>query len=222
MAMPEADRQGFWSDTPCPRPHPATVVTKARRGNREAANTVLQLLRGLSSWGGITREEMTELAAGDRDAVKARRRWKAKIRTRYYRNRARYTRWSVQLEILLRPGSHLSCHEEFTDKDEARQWAERFIDNPAALSEYLDGLNAKRSWPGDDYVMSESTEVRTIVLMRERQAYPWHWIDGLAVWRWEAVEWYWECEKIRSITESGQASWKITIGGKVVAPLPAT
>jgi len=220
--MPEAQRPQFWNEVPCPQPHPPALVTLARRGDREAAAQVLQILRNEpgGSWAGVTQEEMIELEAGNEAAVKARRRWKAQIRLEHCRNPARYTRWTVDLSILLEPGSHLSTHKSFVSQEEAQQWANRFTGNRDVLAEYLKELNAEHPWSSCRYVMAEVTEVRKILLFREQEAYPWYWINGYRVWVLKAVEWYWESEAFKELIASGKASWKVTIDGKQVAPIP--
>lgn len=198
-ALPAADRPEFWADMPCPKTHPASVITRARRGDQVAATGVLVTLQSChrSQWDGMTVEELTELAVGDTRAVKARRKWKRRIRSRYYRNPAKYTRWSVSLSVELHVGSYLSTHKEFYSKEEALAWAEKFIENPEALAAYFLELNAES--PYSHYTMTPGTHVRIITVTSERKAYPWHWFNGHEVWWPMSIEWRWESASYRAL-----------------------
>lgn len=208
QALPVADRPKFWAEVPCPKTHPAPVVLRARRGDQTAATEVLFRLResGQSSWYGVTVEEMAELAAGDTKAVQARRRQKAAIRQRYYRNPLRFTRWSVSVDIELRQGSYLSTHKEFSSLKGAVDWAKTFVDNPETLTAYLEEMNAASDL--SNYEITSATQVRILDVRRERLSYPWHWINGYEVWWPVASEWRWESDSYKALVAEGDARWE--------------
>ena len=181
----------------CPKSHPATLVLSARRGNREAAAEIVQRLERsrLDAWNGVTLAEMRELAAGDTEAVKKRRAWKARVRSEHRCHPGLYRRWSVRLGITLRPSDHLSSHREFTDKDEALVWAKRFIDSREALLEHLNEISSKHY----TYTLSSDTQVDVLDVIRERLTYPWYWVNGHELWESEESEWRWESDRQKAL-----------------------
>lgn len=206
-AMPASERPKFWTDTPCPKPHPPEVVTKARSGDQAAAASVIATLKesGTSSWNGVTLEEMQELAAGDTEAVEARRRWKASVRAEYARNRARYIRWSLELHIQLAPGQTLSSREEFPTLARAIERGEEFAAGPEALRKLLRKLNAKGA---SRYVEGPDTHVLSVRVVRERLTYPWYWIGGHKVWWPEIREWEWRSEDYKALVAETDARYE--------------
>ncbi len=198
-AMPQGNRPRFWTSTPCPKPHPAPVLQRARDGDCAAAAVALEglVVAGVSSWGGFTRDELRELAAGDTAAVEKRRRRKADVRAQYARHPERYRRWSVSIDVELSPVSTLSSHEEFASLQEAIAWAEKHKDNRRNLARYLKRVGSDR--PGGGYTTGPSTHVRILSVMRQRLTYPWYWINGDQVWWPEEEEWRWESESYKAL-----------------------
>ena len=149
---------------------------------------------------------MAELAEGDTTAVQARRRQRAAVRQRYYRNPLKFTRWSVTVDIELHPGSYLSTHREFPSAEEAIEWAETLIDNIEALVAYLKEINTASNL--NRYEVTPETEVRILEVRRERLSYPWHWVNGQEVWWPLASEWRWESDSYRALVARSDAEWE--------------
>ncbi|HSX02348.1 MAG TPA: hypothetical protein VLI05_03460 [Candidatus Saccharimonadia bacterium] len=191
-SMPEGERPKEWIELVCPMVHPPTRVQRARRGDQAAAAEVVRQFEtyGITVWNGAGLEEMRELAAGDTEATKRRRREQATVRSRYSRHPERYRRWLVALDIEVRAGFNHSSLRRFTSQDEAIAWARSLVNNRKALEAFLAEISDEHR----TYRMGPDTQVRTLEVTLERLTYPWHWPNGRELWVPERREWRWESE----------------------------